>query len=79
MYVRLICQVRRSGKLLSQWRYTVRCLGTHRMIAPGGMPLYRNGSTSENENGSFPALKEDPYLSLLSSITVSALAPPETA
>ena len=60
-------------------RYTGRCLETHRMIALGGTPLYRNGSASENENGSFPALREDPYLSLLSSLTVSALAPPETA
>lgn len=49
------------------------------MKAFRGKPLYRNGSARENENESFPALREDPYLSLLSSFTVSTLAPREAA
>ena len=49
------------------------------MIGLGGKPLYRNSSASENENGSFPTLREDPCFSLLSPLTVSALAPPEIA
>ena len=60
-------------------RYTSRCLGKHRVIALRGKPRYRDDSKSENENGSFPALREDPYLSLLSSSTACALVPPETA